>query len=98
MAQAARMIAVEVSHDDLADILRRDAQLAELWPNLVGGFDIEADCETIIRMPPGQVTRLGGPGRLARIDDDDTLRMFDHPGKNRQPFRPIAIHNHAHGA
>jgi hypothetical protein len=89
------MVGVEVGHDYHADILRYDAQFAELWPNLLGGFDIEADRQTIIRMPHGEVTRLRSPGRLARIHNDDSLRVFNDPGTNRQPLRPMAVDKHS---
>jgi hypothetical protein len=82
----------------ITDILRCDAQLAELWPNLLGGFDIEADRPTIVRMPHREVTRLRCPGRLARIHNDDTLRVFDNPGTNRQPLRPMAVDKHTQNA
>ena len=58
VAQAARVIGMEMGHDDAADIGRQDPQLLKLRADLLLGLDVFANGEPEERLPAREVAGL----------------------------------------
>jgi hypothetical protein len=80
VVQAARVIGVEMGHDDATDIGRQDPKLLELRAISCSGSPRSRTANREKRLPTREFARLRNTGRLAGIDDDHALRMLDGKG------------------
>jgi len=80
MGDAAGVIGVEMGDDDVANIARSDAEIAELRADLFVGVDRKLSGAAEEGMPGGLVAGFVDAGGLAGVDDDDAFMMLDEPG------------------
>ncbi|HSL64457.1 MAG TPA: hypothetical protein VK874_07330 [Gaiellaceae bacterium] len=94
----AGVIGVQVRQHDAVDVLRREADALELRPDLLLRLDPLADAEAEVRVPPGEVAALSDSGGLARVDEQQALRVLDEERVDRQRLGPPAVEHRVHEA
>ena len=95
MRQPAGMIGVEMRQDDVTDVGHRNAHRTQDGTNLVVGSDAKPRCTPIERVPPRMIAALVHARRLTGIYEDGPLFVFDQPGVDRHPLRPLVVENTA---
>ena len=96
VVQAARVICVEMGHDDTTEIGRQDPGLLELRADLLLGLDVLANGEPEERLPAREVAGLRRAGRLAGVDDDHALSVLDRERVDRKWLGPLAVKQRIH--
>src|SRR6266545_3955784 len=94
VAQAAGVVGVQVGHHDSAHVSGRDAQRAQLRPDLFLRADMGAHSQDEIGVPTREVARARGLRGLACVYQNETLRVFYDPGIDGQRVRPGAVEEH----
>jgi len=89
--QAAGVVGVQVREHEPAHLGGRQAEGAQPLPNLLLGPDPRAHAEAEVRVPPGEIARLGRARRFAGVDDDEALGVLDGPGVDGQRLGPGAV-------
>ena len=86
--QAARMVGVQMGEDHGPHVVRADAELEQLRPDLLLRGHVEPDRQPEVRVPAGEVTRFTRPGGLPRVHQDDAFGRLNRPGVDRERFGP----------
>ena len=86
--QTASMIRVQMGQDHDAHIFGANAELEQLWANLLFGGHVEPDRQPEVRMPAGKPTWLTRSGGLTRIHHNNTFGSLDRPGKDGECLGP----------
>ena len=85
------MIGVQMSQHNLPDIRRMDAPGLQLGADLILRPHAELNGQPVIWMPAWVISRFMDASGFSGIDDDDSFFVFDQPGVDREPFRPIGV-------
>jgi hypothetical protein len=72
--ESSTMIRVEMSQNHPAHVFGREPELPHLRADLIIGSNERPQPPSEVRMPPGEVARLGRAGSVASVNDDQPLR------------------------
>src|SRR5829696_5997424 len=86
--EPSRVVGVQVGQHHPAHLAGIQPAIFELWTDLLLWLDSFLYAAPVVRVPAGEVARVGDAGRLPGIDDDEPFRVLDDPGVNRQPIAP----------
>ena len=88
------MIRVEMGQDDVTNVGHRNAHRTQDRTNLVVGSHAKPRCSPIERVPPRMIAALVHARCLTGIYEDGPLFVFDQPGVDRHPLRPLVVEQH----
>jgi hypothetical protein len=85
------VVGVEVGGDHVAYVVRQEAQDLELIADLVFRRDPLTHQVPVEGVPAGPVATLRCARRLAGINEDEALGVFDQVGVDGERFGPIPV-------
>src|SRR5215217_2059486 len=86
--KAPGVVRVQVGQHHPARLVGIKPAIRELRTNLLLWLDSFLYAAPVVRVPGGEVARIGNAGRLPGVDDDQTFRVLDDPGVDGQPSTP----------